>query len=232
MSGPFFCFRIHNDHLAVTGNQGSVFFQKYFHLYFFPDSADAFDPHLRLYHGRLFLLGQSCNSDPVCRNMNPVSDHQLHITVNAASRIPTAVGRSAVTGNYFYPVFLPIIQPGIQFHIKSGISIQTGFRQSPVHINHSRLINSFKFQNRFLFLPFLRSKKGFLINIFSAGIKAGLGAAFHLRSPLLMNHRIIRKVHQLYVVRSQKSRCRRIASAFHHLPVPVKIFPDHTSSPF
>ncbi len=164
--------------------------------------------------------------------MNSAPDHQLHIPVNPTPRIPAAVGNQTVTGNHLHPVLFPKDQPGIQFHIKSRIPIQTRGCQSPVDIDHSRLIDSLKLQKHFLLFPFLRCRKRLLVNIFPARIKPGLCAALYIRSTLLMNHPIMGKMYRPGLIGPHKSRRCRITSPFHYLPVPIKILSDHAASPF
>ena len=95
-SGCFQRPRIHNNRLSVTGNPFSILFQLNGHGYSFPDSADTLDFRLYFHNSRLFICRQRSDSYSICGDVNPVPADQLYISVNSASRVPTAVRNHAV----------------------------------------------------------------------------------------------------------------------------------------
>ena len=218
-----FCVLLHSyRHGILRGNISLPVQQLHKHVNRSCPAARIFQHRFRAHHRQAFLQIHTGQMDAVRRKMETVCNHQLHIPVNAAARIPTSA-RHAVFHNYLNLILLSEFNISCGINIKITIAVRALPRIGIIDVNKSILINAFKLQpDIFILILFLQDK--FLCVITVLLHKKPVSAAVFLLAVAGLSHRgIMGKRHRLSRILSAAHQGLQGASAaFVVHPVSIK----------
>ena len=175
---------------------------------------------LRIYMDDRRIDGDS--ADLKAADIVLIFHHQGHIAEDPASAVPPAVGLQGIVHIHDDRIFLRMNGIG-DVGVKTGISVAVTAHFFPVDRDNAVPVHTFEVQEQFLpgALLFCEGER-FLISVLSSREIPAVDAVDRVRFPLLVDHRVIRKINLLPYAVFSGDRPVFVEIEFHYFhPVPL-----------